>query len=580
MFGFIQRFGRYHSRRKRSEFGKQRVIWWFSKGERASTSQNRDEKETPLFTQDDYKEESDPDYIAPSESEEDRDVSAESDFEESDDELLENEERNLNPLPRRHEWTLVFALKTVKLCNIHHKREYTVAASSPKTCAVRCSTLNAESEDGEPPCEWKMRVSLKDHCLHEIVRCHDAHNGMIPMNDNDNRCVDASLIARLFRKKVEDNVDYTATLARKDVKTLLKVDVPYKRTWHGRRKAIEAVYSDWTSNFEELPRYIVALKFTNSKTVVEWEWKEGQENWNRRNMTFKYVFWSFTIGEQGNSVVDTVGDRPCWLVCTLVWAYERIKRIAPHKKGVDYIFDETAPLVQRWECRYTYGDVPRSSLPPFRDQLTSMRVEYGEVLNNIRVSFELFRDKQDDNNLLDDELEEHLNKIINQAHATLTLGVNDEIAVDDTQILDDEELSIPSQPPPGKKAKPWSRDKIGGGRKRKIVILLGHRKNKMRVNNERARQLFLEARTSRSRLNLKTLVDPRLNLVESRSHNRESYFSPWESPNPNPNRVNNRVQYSRILGGKTGTCMDQINTLRMRLGKEKGKMSPLIYFYI
>ncbi|CAI9108703.1 OLC1v1008374C1 [Oldenlandia corymbosa var. corymbosa] len=73
----------------------------FPRGERASTSQNRDE-ERPLFAQDDYREESDSDYIAPNESEEHCDVSGENDFEESDDERLENEERDYNPLPRRH----------------------------------------------------------------------------------------------------------------------------------------------------------------------------------------------------------------------------------------------------------------------------------------------------------------------------------------------------------------------------------------------------------------------------------------------------------------------------------------------
>ncbi|CAI9094375.1 OLC1v1030100C1 [Oldenlandia corymbosa var. corymbosa] len=101
----------------------------------------------------------------------------------------------------------------------------------------------------------------------------------------------------------------------------------------------------------------------------------------------------------------------------------------------------------------------------------SSRVKlYGEVLNNIRVSTERFREKREDDNLLDEELDKHLDDIINQTHAALTLGANDEMEVDDTQILVDEDPFFPSQPPPGKKAKPWSRDKIGGGRKRKVTI--------------------------------------------------------------------------------------------------------------
>ncbi|CAI9093813.1 OLC1v1029393C1 [Oldenlandia corymbosa var. corymbosa] len=710
----------------------------FPRGERASTSRNRDEEKTPLFAQDDYREESDSDYIAPSESEEDCDVSGESDFEESDDEMLENEERDCNPLPRRHVYSKMgkwdascvdkdeFALKMwdetpegmdigvcfksqseakhpMKLWNIHHKREYTVAASSPRRWAVRCRTFNVESEDGEPPCEWKMRVSLKAHSLHKIVRWHDAHNCMTPVNDNDNRCVDASLIARLIRRKVEDNVDYTVASAQKDVKTLLKVDVPYKRAWHRRRKAIEVVYGDWTSNFEELSRYIAALKFTNPETVVEWEWKEGQEGWNRGNRTFKYVFWSFApmaetkeqlsarncmtpippeLWKKYEKMNDKAacfeatpfdGDDDMWRVVTATrlsgrggslhtvnYNEHRIEMVTPasgsqydyqpkhlhpgpiqdkmlyrqtkHRsqavyenkipdiktfrfKGRRYdsdfwgiykkttlevdgdpvygttvsrtadewrdqceaylgfrpaqvngqcvnvgIFeDEMGPAlpenstVHRFkqrartlilhfisssmfpnktqntvnlqflaqvkdldQCsRYSWGSAllavrrhwnrreeyvlrdleegdpgsvyegyyewfmvntvrlisdPGNYEPQGYETSSSCVKLYSEVLNNIRVSTERFREKREDENLLDEELDKHLDDIINQTHAALTLGANDEMEVEDTQILVDEDPSLPSQPPPGKKTKPWSRDKIGGGRKRKVTI--------------------------------------------------------------------------------------------------------------
>ncbi|CAI9105401.1 OLC1v1004314C1 [Oldenlandia corymbosa var. corymbosa] len=312
---------------------------YHTRGEHASTSRNRDEEETPLFAQDDYREESDSDYIAPSESEEDCDVSGESDFEESDDER----------------------------------------------------TFNVESEDGELPCDWKMRVSLKAHGLHEIMRWHDAHNCMTPLNDNDNRCVDASLIARLIKRKVEDNVDYTVAPAQKDVKTLLKVDVPYKRAWHGRRKAIEAVYGDWTSNFEELPRYIAALKFTNPETVVEWEWKEGQEvhrHWNRRE---EYVLRDLEEGDPGS-------------------VYEGY---------------------YEWFIVNTIGLISNpGNYEPQGYETSSSRVKlYGEVLNNIRVSTERFREKREDDNLLDEELDKYLDDIINQTHAALTLGANDEMEV-------------------------------------------------------------------------------------------------------------------------------------------------------
>ncbi|CAI9109339.1 OLC1v1009143C1 [Oldenlandia corymbosa var. corymbosa] len=109
----------------------------------------------------------------------------------------------------------------------------------------------------------------------------------------------------------------------------------------------------------------------------------------------------------------TMHDATGCLYLLQVWAYERIERIAPQRKGVDYLLDETAPLAQR-------------------DQLTSLRVEdgtpryvwerRGEVLNNIRVSTERFREKREDDNLLDEELDKHLDDIINQTHDALTLA--------------------------------------------------------------------------------------------------------------------------------------------------------------
>ncbi|CAI9115397.1 OLC1v1016296C1 [Oldenlandia corymbosa var. corymbosa] len=164
----------------------------FPRWEHASNSQNCDEEETFVFPQDDYMEEEDSDYVAPSESEECREFSSDSDVEESDDEFLQNEERDLNPLPRHHvhskigKWDSSYVWTRMSFL----LRENRVVMSSPKTWAVQCRTLDEPSEDGDLPCKLKMRVSLKEHDLHEIVRWYDAHNCMTPVNDNDNRIVD------------------------------------------------------------------------------------------------------------------------------------------------------------------------------------------------------------------------------------------------------------------------------------------------------------------------------------------------------------------------------------------------------
>ncbi|CAI9109471.1 OLC1v1009293C1 [Oldenlandia corymbosa var. corymbosa] len=68
---------------------------------------------------------------------------------------------------------------------------------------------------------------------------------------------------------------------------------------------------------------------------------------------------------------------------------------------------------------------------------------------------------------LDDEFEKVLDYFANVTHNALTFGKNDEMEIEDSQILVKYDTSHPSPGPCGKIMKPWPRDKIRGGRKRR-----------------------------------------------------------------------------------------------------------------
>ncbi|CAI9108980.1 OLC1v1008702C1 [Oldenlandia corymbosa var. corymbosa] len=258
----------------------------FPRGECAGTSRIRDEEETPLFAQDDYRKELDPDYIALSESEEDCDVSGESDFEESDEEREPHESGRV-------------------------LRQFGYIQDVPK------------------------RPMIKDNAAFLLDHAHNMSG--YPSNN-------------------------------------------------------------WVDHHSAVHRH-----------------------WNRRK---EYVLRDLEEGDPG-------------------FVYEGY---------YEWFMVNTVRLISN----------PKNYEPKGYKTSSSRVKSYGEVLNNIRVSSEKFREKREDENLLVEELDKHLNDIINQTHVALTLGANDEMDVEDTQILIDEEPSLPSQPPPGKKAKPWSRDKIGG----------------------------------------------------------------------------------------------------------------------
>ncbi|KAD4585227.1 hypothetical protein E3N88_22828 [Mikania micrantha] len=61
-------------------------------------------------------------------------------------------------------------------------------------------------------------------------------------------------------------------------------------SWIARRLAIEKIHGSWESNFEELPRYVEALKSSNDGTVVNWF---HHPHSTQECAVFKFVFWAF-----------------------------------------------------------------------------------------------------------------------------------------------------------------------------------------------------------------------------------------------------------------------------------------------
>ncbi|CAI9118957.1 OLC1v1020591C1 [Oldenlandia corymbosa var. corymbosa] len=155
--------------------------------------------------------------------------------------------------------------------NIEQKREFYVKESDGSTWSIWCKSLKESTPKGYVPCRWKVRASLRDHGLWEIVKWVPEHNCMNVTEDNNNRNVSATLIAHLIRHKVELDPDYEVKLVQEEVKDRMHVDVPYHRAWEGRRKAIDLVYGDWVSNFDILPSNLVAQFRSKKIKRLCWE---------------------------------------------------------------------------------------------------------------------------------------------------------------------------------------------------------------------------------------------------------------------------------------------------------------------
>ncbi|CAI9112645.1 OLC1v1013118C1 [Oldenlandia corymbosa var. corymbosa] len=157
--------------------------------------------------------------------------------------------------------------------NIEQKREFYVKKSDDSTWSIWCKSLKESTPKGYVPCRWKVRASLRDHDLWEIVKWVPEHNCMNVTEENNNWNLSATLIAHLIRHKVELDPDYEVKLVQEEVKDRMHVDVPYHRAWEGRRKAIDLVYGDWVSIFDILPSNLVAQ--FRSKKIKRLCWEMG-----------------------------------------------------------------------------------------------------------------------------------------------------------------------------------------------------------------------------------------------------------------------------------------------------------------
>ncbi|CAA0823313.1 Unknown protein, partial [Striga hermonthica] len=133
--------------------------------------------------------------------------------------------------------------------NVDRLREVRTKDSNQKSFKLVCKS------NADVPCLWKARVNKyrRRDDLWEVTEWTDQHTCMQQVDRNDHRNVIAHMIANLIINKIQKKVEYNINMVQADVKQCWKVDVSYKKAWHGRKKGIECVYGSWESNFAELP---------------------------------------------------------------------------------------------------------------------------------------------------------------------------------------------------------------------------------------------------------------------------------------------------------------------------------------
>ncbi|CAI9115146.1 OLC1v1015983C1 [Oldenlandia corymbosa var. corymbosa] len=130
--------------------------------------------------------------------------------------------------------------------NLVHGRTFRVKTSSKRTWYVECETCGPKYPKERLhgyDCLWKARVSLqKATDTWKMVVWSDSHNCLGANKRNESRNVTSSMIARLVAQNVRKHPDFAVAQIQIEVLKRYQVECSYKKAWHGRRKALEALY--------------------------------------------------------------------------------------------------------------------------------------------------------------------------------------------------------------------------------------------------------------------------------------------------------------------------------------------------
>jgi len=175
----------------------------------------------------------------------------------------------------------------VKLYSITRNQTIRVVEVDPEKYVVECK------RKAECNCPWRLRA-VKNHVLptFRIVRYNGPHasNCVGQIDSVDHKLLTSEFVCN----SILDLIRVDPSLKIKTIVQLMKerfhFTITYKRAWIAKQKAITIIYGDWDTSYQDLPKYMQALKESNSGTIVEWKLLQTADP---SVYVFQRVFWAF-----------------------------------------------------------------------------------------------------------------------------------------------------------------------------------------------------------------------------------------------------------------------------------------------
>ena len=179
-------------------------------------------------------------------------------------------------------------IEMVKMYSIQRNQFYSTVTSNENVLHLRC----------QKKCGWSLRATKTNNNSHTfaIVTYKGPHrpNCVSQVASSDHRHLDSSIMCEYVKSFVSKDPCIKVEFIQELISKQFHYDVPYRRAWYAKQKAIAEVFGDWENSYERLPQFMIVLQQSNPGSVVIWKHKVLVDGVYYSNMeVFERVFWAF-----------------------------------------------------------------------------------------------------------------------------------------------------------------------------------------------------------------------------------------------------------------------------------------------
>lgn len=179
-------------------------------------------------------------------------------------------------------------VNAIKIYHMKHCVEFKVNMSNRKRYQISCKN---------PTCNFRLLASYRKRSnFWEIGKMTQPHTCTTTILNQDHRKLSSQLMCRRLMPLVDKDPSTKVSSCVNLIVSEYKFTPLYRKTWIARNKAIKQVFGNWEESYNELPRYLIALKKFVPGKVVEMQtlplYTEEGTTVNGKQI-FHRLFWAF-----------------------------------------------------------------------------------------------------------------------------------------------------------------------------------------------------------------------------------------------------------------------------------------------